>query len=425
VAETKTRKAKPSRKRQEDAEAFVAPEDDITPEEVEAALEVQHQAMVQARVRVRRADKDAARIVRREEAEQAWRPPSDRATVGLLSDQMAMPRTSPRYLVDGLLGWNHNVILGAQYKTGKTTLGLNLARALVDGHEFMGRRVALPKGSRVAWLNGEMDSWDFNDYALPLAFRNPDRVAALHLRGGRLPFLDNEAACDWLVKWLVDNETAVWVVDSWRRLCVWNGISENDNEEVERLTAKLDQVKNDAGVRALVVLAHTGRAKQEQGEERVRGATALDDWADARWVMGREGPVRWFYAEGRGVGFEETALTWDPTRNLVGLGEGDRNSAVSDDVMVALLLAVAENPGSVTTALAKEVGLARKDGRGNERLHPALRRSEANGDIHHRHQKGGRGVEWYPGEAESVSLCPESCPFPVGGALKVSGRHDA
>lgn len=343
--------------------------DPVRPEEVEAATVVTggktHAERVREEMLSIRARNEARRTVAAEEAARNWAPPW-LGQSSLLSDQLKLPREVPRYLVDRLMGWNHNVVLAAQHGTGKTTFGLNMVQSLVDGLPFLGREVT-PFDGRVAWVNGEMDQWDWLDYARPLKIKAKERVSALHLRDGRLPIMDDHAA-ELLVKWLVDQEVRVLVVDSWRRLCAWNGVDENVNAEVEPLTARIDQIKKEANVQAFLALAHTGRAKVEEGEERVRGATALDDWVDARWVMvkqpPKEGDARFFWAEKRQVEMPETKLEFDRARYRISLGSGDRRTAGSETLKlsVSLTLKAAGSDGMLTGAIATALGVNKKTG---------------------------------------------------------------
>lgn len=274
---------------------------------------------------------------------------------GTLGELFERPVREHDDLVEGLLGKHHNATLAAQYKAGKTTFGLNLVRSLVDGCEFLGRKTRLE--GRVAWFNGEMDCDDFVDYARPMGWQNVADLEILNLRGRSLN-LQNDAPFEWAVQWLSERRIQVLVMDSWRMLCSWAGIKEQDNTEVGALTARIDELKQRSGVSAVVVLVHMGRAEQEQGAERARGATALDDWVDARWVLTRQKSKRFLSAEGRRVELEETELEMDQsTRNLFASG-GDREQRKRQDGIEAVRQIVAEVPPEslTTTELKRRLG---------------------------------------------------------------------
>jgi AAA domain-containing protein len=347
--------------------------------------------LMAARVAEIRLEREARRRAAVAEAAAGWTPPPDE---GSLREQLRRPRETPQYLVQGLIGWRHNTVLAAQYKTGKTTFGLNLVRSLVDGKPFLGRETSLPDGGRVGWWNGEMEPDDWLDYVRPMGLRATDRVASLSLRGRRMPILDDYAG-EWVVKWLRENDIALWCVDSWRRLCAWTGVNENKNEEVEKLTERIDRLKADSGCQAFLAIAHTGRAQHEEGSEHARGATSLDDWADGRLMLTTVDGTRFLYAVGRGVDFEDTALTFDRLRNRVGLGEGNRRTAVSDAQLDRAVEAVQRKPGMTTGAVAEELGISSKHTGKATRV---LQKAEESGDIHHRDRSGGgKGRYWDPG----------------------------
>jgi hypothetical protein len=260
--------------------------------------------------------------LRRERAARGWREPTA-ADHGLLPDLFTRPVPAIPFLVDSLQGRNHNVGLTGQYKVGKTTLLCTYVKVLVDGEPFLLRPTHLPDGQRVAWLNFEMDTDDLLDYLRPLRIEHPDQVALLNLRGLRLPLL-TDPAYDWLKKWLIEKKAGALVIDSWRRLCSSCGLNENQPAEVEELTQRLDQLKKEAGVPALLVTAHTPRERLPEGEERARGATAFDDWVDVRWVQTRSNGARFLAAQGRGVPERERALVFDETTRRVTVGGGDR-----------------------------------------------------------------------------------------------------
>ena len=73
-----------------------------------------------------------------------------------------------------------------------------------------------------------------------------------------------------------------------------------------RLTSVIDEIKKQTKItEQFITTAHTGRAKHAEGDERARGATALDDWVDSRIAapLREEQPVT-----GGGDGCDRTAV---------------------------------------------------------------------------------------------------------------------
>lgn len=297
------------------------------------------------RTRQVRINREAHRRADRLEATSLY-PARDGEMDGLLSDLMALPPRFEDQRVDGIIGMTHNSVLAAQFKSGKTTLGCNLMVAAARGDTFLGRKVTLAEDERVGWLNGEMDRDDFLNYIRPMGV-GPEEAARIYVRNlrGRSLNLLNEHVREQFITELRDANVSWLWVDSWRLLCSWAGVNENANSEVEQLTQALDQVKTEAGVQTLTVLAHTGRAVKEEGREHARGATALDDWQDSRLVMTRQGDDRFIYAEGRGIHLDEVRLSFDPVTHLVSIGGGDRKSTRADKGVQAVVDVVTANPG--------------------------------------------------------------------------------
>lgn len=290
------------------------------------------------RERIRR---QARRIIDQEEAAAEFREPPYLPT---LTDELAIPDEPVRYTIDQVMPRGANVLLTAQYKTGKTTLINNLARALVDDTPFLDRfKTQLDDGGRVALWNYEVDARQYRTWLRDLAIVNTDRISVLNLRGFRMPVAVRWVE-DWAVDWLTRHQVAVWVVDPFAR--AYLGASENDNAEVGRFLDTLDVIKARAGVTDLIVPTHTGRGEMEEGQERARGATRLDDWTDVRWLLTKDkADVRYFRATGRDVELPEEALTFDQATRQLRLGGGDRAWAHRRRVEDAVVAAVQSAPG--------------------------------------------------------------------------------
>jgi hypothetical protein len=337
---------------------------DRVAEQVKASGIPDDQAMdVAQRVVDLRAANLARDIVARERAANGWMLPPD---VGSLKDMLANPPEPEPYLIDRLQGIRHNVSLTGLFKVGKTTLVMNNLRSFVDRLPFLGRETFLPEDARVCWMNGEMDDSDWLDAVNLLEIENTGAVAPLMLRGYRLPLL-NDFVAERFIKWLRDNDIYVLVIDSWRRLTVWSGVDENkDNAGVEQLTARIDEIKKASGVGAVQILAHQGRARHEEGEEHARGATAFDDWVDARWVITKHrSGDRYFYADGRRrVAFPDTQLIFDEAYNEVTLGSGSRADRRRKEK---------EAGATLDALLVKRISEEHPDGLNSGKLYAALK----------------------------------------------------
>ena len=343
------------------------------------------------------------------------------------------------FMVEGLCGVGHNVTITAQYKTGKTTFAMNLARSLVqdntttrlvgeDGSEggisyggrFLGGIKLLKGGGegdgpegRIGWnvavWSCEMDRNNLGRALVRMGFSDSEasRLGVFHLRGSRVDIMSEEGM-EWAVRSLcmagarkgdgknnnvdIDSEnvndessplaenmrdgygsTRVWIIDSLARLCAMSGVEENDNSGVMQLLKRVDEIKKVAGVSESFILVHTGRAEQEAGKERARGATAVDDWADVRWLLTKDDMGhRYLRADGRGVSMDETVLDFDRERLLLGLGSGDRIVNEEKELVTLCSRAVEEYPGISLKKLKVVVRKGVRQGFRDDKLYEAI-----------------------------------------------------
>lgn len=334
----------------EDDEAEAALEEDV----FELVTAEDDLAMFEERVNQKVADelerlevRKRARIV---EAQRAWvEPPAD--VSWSLTDALNDPPRPIPHLIHGLCGEKHNVVITAQYKVGKTAFTMGcVASALADGEDFLGK---YPVNSAVVvghW-NCEMDASEMmDDYIRPVGIDHTDNLHVANLRGYRVNILAPFGK-QWAVNWLRDRKVKVWTIDSFARLARMAGVSEKDNDEVMSLLMALDEIKVEAEVDVLFLITHTGRAEQEEGKERARGATAIDDWADARWIMVKVDQVRTLRVEGRGVAMEETPLIYDEKTKRSIAGYGNRAAIKEDGGNQAIMRIVAAHEGMTQAEL--------------------------------------------------------------------------
>lgn len=298
------------------------------------------------------------------EAEYGWVAPPDDVSWSLTGALNAPPQPVP-HLIDGLCGVKHNVVITAQFKTGKTafTVG-SIAQALCDGTPFLDHfEVKADGGLVVGHWNCEMDPTEMlDDYIRPVGIENTDNLHVANLRGYPVNIM-SEMGRQWAVQWLSSRNVKVWTIDSFARLARMAGVSEKDNDEVMSLLMALDQVKVEAGVDVLFLITHTGRMEHEEGKERARGATAIDDWADARWIMTRMEKSRFLRVEGRGVSLPDTALVYDEDTKRSVLGFGGKTEVREETAKDAVVKLVYEQPGIGKTALLmalKGVGISNR-----------------------------------------------------------------
>jgi hypothetical protein len=299
-----------------------------------------------------RARDEARELLIAEKALRDFREPPSRMSV---REELQLPDDPVTYAIDKVLPTGTNALLTAGFKTGKTTLVGDLAVAHADGTPFLGKFPLTWDGGRLAIFNYELSDSMYRRWLRELNLENPERLAVLHLRGFRLPVIVKHVE-DWTVRWLVEHEVTRWVVDPFARAFTGCG-SENDNGEVGRFLDTLDVIKERAGVSELILPTHTGRQEFEEGDERARGATRLDDWADVRWMLTKDDDdVRYFSATGRDVEEPEEKLTYDETTRRYVKEGGDRRSEASSRAEVTVLEIVRAQPGITSGNLRGAVG---------------------------------------------------------------------
>jgi Bifunctional DNA primase/polymerase, N-terminal/AAA domain len=329
----------------------------------------------------------------------AFREPPSRYD---LAEELTIVDPPITYLVEGVFPAGANVLLTAQYKAGKTTLVNHLTRCLADEEKFLGVHVTARLSGRIALFNYEVDERQYRAWLRELGVHNPEAVSVLNLRGYRLPILTTTVE-DWIVAWLESRGVQLWVVDPFARAFVGSGISENDNTQVGAFLDALDVIKTRAGVSELVMPTHTGRVEFEEGSERARGATRLDDWADVRWMLTKDtSETRYFSATGRDVDCAETALKFEePTRQLAVVG-GTRRQTRKDRVYDAALSVVEANPGIGLDRLRRAIREI-VDKTSNDAIATAIEKAEDRHEIRVERQGPGKMTAHWRIEVTVVS----------------------
>jgi RecA-family ATPase len=297
-----------------------------------------------------------------------------------------------------------NSSLTAQFKTGKTSLQLNMIRALADGEPFLDEFECKELAGNIAFFNYELTGGTLARWLSRMGIVHPERVYGLNLRNIRLDFADDYVV-EWVSAWLKEREIEFWVADPLARAYYGD---ENSNTELKLWTDRVDEIKGMSSVTDFQVTLHTGRGEQIEGDERARGATRIDDWVDARWLLTRDRTgARFIRASGREVELDEQMLFWDEERWRLSI---NRNMPVSRRVhqqmagvshvvdVVRMLGATRENPATYTT-IRDACSQGTIEGR-----KAWLSQAVAAGDLGSGPgSRAGVVVYWIPEEGEAVS----------------------
>jgi len=291
-----------------------------------------------------------ARIKRRvrqeldsEEAAKSYESPT---YVETLAEEILLPDEDPTWAVDQLIPTGGNVLLTAAYKSGKTTMVNNLVKSLVDGNSFLGTFDISAHAGRVVVFNYEVDERTYRRWIRNASIENMHQVTLVHLRGRRMPMTVQHVQ-DEIVEILTKLQCQTWIVDPFARAFSGSG-DENSNSDVGVFLETLDVIKERAGVENMILTTHTGRA-QENGIERARGATRIDDWADVRWILTKSSDgTRFISASGRDVELEESKLDWDEESRQMTIGNMDMKTYNLQSIEDKICTFVMTNPDCKT-----------------------------------------------------------------------------
>lgn len=358
--------------------------------------------LVAARKKMRSMDVD--RLARQMDAQRMFTPPP--ADVSYTwAQRCATPRPPVQFAVDGIAAIGQNITITGQYKAGKTLLGLNLVRSLVEGDPFLGEfKIGGTDGgggggsSRLGLWSLEMSMTDLDGYIDPLGISDDGggRLAILSGRGYGINIM-TDVGKQWAINWLKQMGCAQWVVDSHARMCRMAGVDENDNGQVLGLLHRLDEIKEAAGIGELWLLVHTGRAEAAEGKERARGATVIDDWADARWVLTRESETRFLAVEGRSVkDMTATSLGHDKDTGRLTLGSRDKYGARIDGLVSVVSMVVGEQPGTLNMRALRRVVRERAEGSAAAAIAEAIEEAIETGFVKEE-RVSGREKRYWPG----------------------------
>jgi len=375
----------------------------------EDSFELRVQSAVD-RLKVRKA---AEAIVRAESEPTA--PPFD---AGSLADILARP-AEPDMRVAGLIPWASSALIVAQRKTGKTTLLLNYANALITGDDFLGQFPVQPVTGRIAILNFEVSAAMLARWAADVDI-DPDRLYLVNLRGRRNPFTHPEDR-EHLAQTLRSQAVEALIVDPFSR--AYTGASQNDSGEVGSFLSDLDRfARAEAGATDLILAAHAG-----WNGERTRGSSALEDWADVIITLTRDDTddgngARFIRAVGRDVDLDEDRLEIDQhTRRLTMTGAGSRRQATTTrkvDVLIPIVINIVNTtPGLGVNEIRARVKVLREEGTVNGRdgeVNKAVAQALDRGLI--RAEQHGQKRAHYPTEAHQGPT--EARPHPATEATE-------
>ncbi len=271
------------------------------------------------------AREEAKKTYEAREAEKAYKPVPRVLFHTNTAETKNKPMPDTKWVFEDMAGVGENILIVAKYKTGKTSLLVNIIKSLADGNQLFGKFNVSPEvaGMNFFYWNLEMTERMYQDYIIPLNIQNDFKGPSVHLRGHMLPFMKSPSVFNDIVSILREYRTDVWIIDTWRILCGWNGIDPTDNAAVEELIQYVDAIKHEAGVQTLFVSSHTPKYTIPGEEASALGAQGLMGWADSYWVLSRDDKdknIRYLSSEGRhDFALDSTRIYYNPATHLITL----------------------------------------------------------------------------------------------------------
>lgn len=271
-------------------------------------------------------------------------------------DFMSTKLDQPEWVVDKLLHTSGKALLSAQAKTGKTTLNMELIRALTTGTPFLGE-FAVPRAMSVAYYDLELGIAQAQKWLRDFDETDYSKLTYRPLLGrGRELDMRSRSLRAATVEQLKAAEVDVLLIDPLSPIMSALGIDENRADNVRPLLDSFDELAAEAGIKAIVMTHHSGH---ENGG-RSRGSSAFMDWPTALWNYTRSGDsfdaVRKFSAAGRDVRLPARQIVQDPATRHISI---ESNSGYSPDQFLL------ESRGHKLTAkdVATELGVDAKTAR--------------------------------------------------------------
>lgn len=202
--------------------------------------------------------------------------------ISLTNEREIPPGTD--YLIDQMMPYDGYVLVTGQKKVGKTTLMINVIKALTQKEKFLGEFSTHEK-SRVALFDTEMSKRQHMLWLESAELLDERKLYTENLRGEAraLGLFDDEME-ERLVQKLIDQGIDVMVIDPLGPILRAYGIDENSNSEVGRVIDRLLTIKQAANVSGLLINQHQGK----DGNLGARGASVLEDTPDAIWKLTRD-----------------------------------------------------------------------------------------------------------------------------------------
>jgi hypothetical protein len=256
-----------------------------------------------------------------------------------LKDLFNTPDEQTEWLVDEILPVGGLSLLVAKPKVGKSTLARNLALAVAQGRDFLGKHVMQ---GLVIYLALEEKRSEVKRHFRDLGATGDEPIL---LFSDRVPAHAFQQVC--LIA--AQRRPALIIVDPLFYLARIN--DGNDYAEVSRALAPFLTLARETGAHVLCV-HHAGKIEREGGDS-IIGSTALFAAVDTALILKRTDRYRTISSRQRyGVDLPEMVLDFDPQTRTVALGvskEQNEEARVAEAILECLALQESTEQGRTLT----------------------------------------------------------------------------
>lgn len=199
-----------------------------------------------------------------------------------LGELLKLPPNPAMFIVKPLLPQYGTMVIGAETKSFKSMLALNLAYDIAEGLPFLGLYGTL-KPQRVLYFDQELGPWGAQKRMQSLHAHRQGIYADNYLMFVNKDLtlrLDSEAGLARICEYIDQAKADVVIYDP---LQYFHSQDENDNGAAKELMRKIHDINATKKVSSVIV-HHFGKASKERssgGLDRLRGASSVMDMADA------------------------------------------------------------------------------------------------------------------------------------------------
>ncbi|MGW5523597.1 AAA family ATPase [Gordonia sp. NPDC003950] len=215
---------------------------------------------------------EAQELARRNRAARDWRLPTTRSGLTAITD----PAVEPPHLVEGLVIGEGVTLLSAQNKAGKSTVGVNVVKAVLYEQPLFGKLAThLPSESAVGIWNAEVGTATYEKWCLEAGLfadeANAARVHFYHCVGDGVD-IQSPQWREWAVGWLRENNIKLWLLDPLSKIMQGN---EDKADDVNAFWRALREIMKEAACPAAFVIHHAGHVVEGM-RARARGSSAIE-----------------------------------------------------------------------------------------------------------------------------------------------------